>query len=80
MQSEEICSSYRQPSRYQLQISQHTNAVNVRNHGLREVKVEDAVDALEVDTARHQVGTDQHPDFAQTKVLDDGVALNGKKE
>ena len=49
--------------------------MNVRHDRLREIKVQHAVDALKVNAARHQVGTNQHPNFAQPKVLDDVVTL-----
>ena len=43
---------------------------------MREVKIENAVDALEINTTSHQVGANQHPNFTQAKVLDDAVALS----
>jgi hypothetical protein len=56
--------------------ARRTDSVNVLLGGLGEIVVDDARDAAEIDTARHQVGTDEDPDGARPEVLDDAVPLH----
>jgi hypothetical protein len=52
-----------------------THSVDVGDHALREVVVDHVVHCFEVNSARHQVGTDQDPDLAQAKVTHDIISL-----
>ena len=49
--------------------------MDVRYHALGEVIVHNVVHGLEVDSTRHQVGADQHPDLAQAEVAHHLISL-----
>lgn len=42
---------------------------------MREIKVDHLVDCLEVYSSRHQVGANKNPNGAESKLLDDFIAL-----
>lgn len=52
-----------------------TNAVDVAHGALREVVVDDQLDALEVDSPAHHVRADEHPDLSFRKLPHGPVAL-----
>lgn len=55
-----------------------TDAVDIAHGALREVVVDDELDALEVDAARHDVRADEAPHLALCEARDDLVALFGR--
>mmetsp|Transcript_90556 Transcript_90556/g.173637 ORF Transcript_90556/g.173637 Transcript_90556/m.173637 type:complete len:277 (-) Transcript_90556:139-969(-) len=51
------------------------DAMDVRGRRLRKIVVDDRFYALEIDTACHEVGANQHPDFARPESLHGVVTL-----
>ena len=51
------------------------NAVNVADGRLREVIVEDEIDALEINASAHEVSADEHPDVPFAERLHHTITL-----
>lgn len=52
-----------------------TDPVNVTLHRLRKIVVDDQIDSLEIDTARHELGTNENPKFARPEFFHGPVTL-----
>ncbi len=52
-----------------------TNSMNVTLNSGGEIIINDQINALEIDTTRHELSRNQDPGFSRSKVLDNGISL-----
>lgn len=50
--------------------------MDIACYSLRNVVIDDKIDALEIKTTCHEFGCNQHPNIAQTELIDDIVTLD----
>ena len=52
------------------------HSVDVADQAIREIKVDDTVDSLEVNPSGHKVSANQYPDIASSELLNDLVSVS----